>query len=84
MRELLVFIIIVLLSVNAYLFFTKDQFINDCDLMFDKGVKKAFHAGWLTGANQMRDFGNFKVNEDTLMIMLEKDTLDFNNLMDSE
>ena len=44
---------------------------------FDKGLKKAFLYGWLTGANQMRDFGGCYVPEDTLMIMLQKDTSDF-------
>lgn len=44
---------------------------------FDKGLKKAFLYGWLTGANQMRDFGGCYVPKDTLMIMLQKDTSDF-------
>jgi len=50
---------------------------------FDKGIKKSFTLGWLTGANQMRDFGNCTVSYDTLIIMLKKDTSDFNYLMDS-
>lgn len=44
---------------------------------FDKGLKKAFLYGWLTGANQMRDFGGCHVTSDTLLVMLQKDTSDF-------
>lgn len=50
---------------------------------FDKGLKKAFLYGWLTGANQMRDFGGCHVPSDTLMIMLQRDTSDFSYSIES-
>jgi len=53
------------------------KFSHTFEKEFDKGLKKAFLYGWLTGANQMRDFGECYVPLDTLMIMLQKDTSDF-------
>lgn len=83
MRDLMYFLIVILLMSNTYLFVDRQNIVKESELLFDKGVKKSFHAGWLTGANQVRDFGNCNIQHDTLMIMLKKDTLDFNNLMGS-
>ena len=75
-------IIVIILAPVQYNKFTS-KFSETFEKDFDKGVKKAFTLGWLTGANQMRDFGNCTVSYDTLIIMLKKDTSDFSYLMDS-
>lgn len=83
MKLVMIILVFILLGISNYLFFTKDRLIIGSEIMFNKGIKKAFYTGWLTGANQMRDFGNCNVSDDTLFIMLKKDTIDFNYLMDS-
>lgn len=74
-------IILIVAPIQYHKFTTK--FSNTFEKEFDSGLKKAFLYGWLTGANQMRDFGGCYISHDTLMIMLQKDTSDFSYSIES-